>query len=56
MRFNRIILLTLLGMVLSSCASMDSTSSDLKSPCVANDDGSGTTPCVRRKPLENFAI
>jgi hypothetical protein len=50
----RIIYLMLIGAMLSSCSSVDPAASDLKSPCVANDDGSQITPCVRRNPLENL--
>jgi hypothetical protein len=51
---KRILMLMLLGTMLTSCAAVDPSANDLKSPCVANDDGSGKVPCIRRKPLENY--
>lgn len=56
MKIRQIIFLTMLGMMLSSCAAVDPTRNDLKSPCVANDEAGGANPCVRRKPLENFIV
>lgn len=53
MKLNKILFLTMISLMLSSCAAIDPTRNDLKSPCVANEDSSGQNPCVRRQPSEN---
>ena len=41
------------GVVMAGC-SQSSAKYDLKSPCVSNDNGSATAPCIRRRPLDNY--
>lgn len=57
MSLKKILFLTLISTLLSSCSILNPLPTNLKSPCVANDEESSPdTPCVRRKPVENALI